>query len=121
MFPTNTLKNYHLLRDRYYCPQMKTLEKKRGVAPGPLCSRYYSLGPFVQFLREDQIYAGLTRDDIVQVEYTLSDFTKELNPLMRQWKIDVYKNKVRNLLTPSHFICYGTTNIFRNHFEKLTV
>lgn len=43
MFPTNTLKNYHLLRDRYHRPQMKTLGQKRGVAPGMLCSRYCSL------------------------------------------------------------------------------
>ena len=69
-------------------------------------------------MREDQIYAGLTRDDIVQVEHTLSDFTKELNPLMRQWKIDVCKNKVSNLLTPSHFIRYGSNEYIQKSIRK---
>ena len=108
MFPTITLKSYHPLRDRYHRRKMKTLGGKHGVAPGTLCSRFCSLGQFVQFF-------DLTRDDIVQVERTLSDFTKELNPLMRQREIDVPKNKLRNLLTTSHFICYGN----REYIQKV--
>lgn len=74
--------------------------------------------PSHQFLQKEQIYAGLARHDIVQAQRTLSDFTKELNPLIRQPKIDVRKNKVRNLLTPSHFIRYGSSEYIQKLIRK---
>ena len=111
VFPRNVL-----LWNRDYHSQMKTLGIKRGVAWGMLCYRYCSLGQFVQLLQTQQIDTCLTRENIVQTERTKSDFTKDPNSLIKQQKVYVCKNKVRNLLTPNHFICYGSSN----YFEKLT-
>lgn len=40
-------------------------------------------------------------------EKCMDDFNKELNPLIKQRKVEVRENKRKNLLTADHFIRYG--------------
>ena len=117
MFPVNPLSNLHLLRDYYHRPTFRMIGNKGGVQASTLRSRFVSMNFFIQFLRKQQIFAGMSRIQLSYLEDTISDFNKELNPLIKQRKIDVRREKVRNLLTPTHFINYGRSSCIQGLLE----
>ena len=115
MFPTHPFSNLHLLKHRYHVPMFKMMGKEAGVQSGTLRARYTSLNLFTQFIRRNQIFAGMSRQILHLLDYCISDFNKELNPFIKQRKVDVRQHKVRYLLLPSHFIDYGRSR----HVQKL--
>ena len=114
MFPINALTNLHSLRDNYHYPTFEMIGKTGGVQASTLRSRYTSSGFFVQFLRKNQIFAGLKRFQLQMVEQAMTDFNKDLNPHIKQRKIDVRRDKVKQLFLPSHFIRYGHSEVVQN-------
>ena len=107
VLPLNALSNLHLLRDFYHRPSVASIGKKHGVQASTIRSRYTSLSFFLQFLRKQQVFAGMSRAQIQLLSETITDFNKELNPFIKRRKVDVRRNKVKQLLTPGHFIKYG--------------
>ena len=87
---------------------------KNGVQPGTLRARYTSLSHFINFLRSNQIFAGLSRQHLHLLEEQVNAFSKTLNPSIKQRKIDVRREKVKNLLLPAHFIAYGRSKHVQN-------
>ena len=56
-----------------------------------LRARYVSFGFFLQFLRnlrKQQIFAGMCRSQLVVLNQAIEDFSKELNPLIKQQKVE---------------------------------
>ena len=114
LLPKNAFSNFHLLKHAYHVPSMKIMGTKDGVQAGTLRARYTSLSLFVQFIRRNEIFAGMSRQQLHAFEDTLADFNKELNPYIKQRKVDVRRFKVKNLLLPSHFIAYGRSDHVQN-------
>ena len=114
LFPKNALANLHLLRNFYHVPTYRMIGRKGGVQASTLRSRFTSLTFFIQFVRKQQIYAGMSRNELSHLEKAVEDFNKELNPHIKQRKIDVRRNKVCHLLTPDHFIRYGRSKLVQN-------
>ena len=110
MFPVNGLCNVHLFRDFYHRPNFLRIGREDGVQASTLRARYVSLGFFFQFLRKYQIFAGINRKQMDLIEKSVEDFNKELNPLIKQRKVDVREEKRKNLLTSDHFVRYGRSN-----------
>ena len=115
MLPKNALGNLHLLRHKYHIPQTEKMGTKKGVQHGTLRARYTSLSHFIDFLRSNQIFAGMSRQCLHMLEEQVGAFTKKLNPSIKQRKIDVRREKVRSLLLSRHFIAYGRSK----HVQKL--
>ena len=114
MFPVNPLSNLHLFRDYYHYPSFQMIGKKNGVQASTLRSRYTSLTFFLQFLRKNQIYAGMSRSQLHLLDESITDFNKDLNPHIKQRKVDVRREKVRQLLLASHFVSYGRSEAIQN-------
>ena len=83
------------------------INKKGGVQASTLRARYVSFGFFLQFLRKQQIFAGMSRSQLTVLNQAIEDFNKELNPLIKQRKVEVRQMKRENLLFADHFIRYG--------------
>ena len=107
ILPVHPLSNLHLLRDFYHYPTFQMIGKRDGVQASTLRSRYTSLGFFIQFLRKCQVFAGMSRMQLQVLEQAIGDFNKELNPLIKQRKVTIRGDKLKQLLLPSHFIKYG--------------
>ena len=118
MFPLNPLANIHLFRDFYHRPTYKRIGRKDGVQASTLRSRYVSFGFFIQFLRKNQIFAGMSRMQMQTLEQSVSDFNKELNPHIKQRKVEVRRQKVRQLLRPEHFIAYGQSTFVQGLIKE---
>ena len=52
----------------------------------------------------------MSRLQLKNLEDSISNFNKELIPLIKQRKVDVGRDKIQNLLTPGHFIRYGRSS-----------
>ena len=83
IFPKYALANIHLFRDYYHRPTYKNIGKKGYVQADTLRARYCSLESFIEFLRKNQIYAGMIRAELQILQQTINDFNKEYNPLIR--------------------------------------
>ena len=83
IFPKHALANIHLLRDSDHRPTYRNIGKKGYVQAGTLGTRYCSLESFIEFLRKNQIYAGMSRAELQILQQTINDFNKEYNPLIR--------------------------------------
>ena len=83
IFPKYALAKFHLFRDYYHRPTYKNIVKKGYAQAGTLRTRYCSLESFIEFLRKNQIYAGMTRSELRILQQTINDFNKEYNPLIR--------------------------------------
>ena len=118
MFPVNQLGNIYKFRDFYHVPNFKLVGKEGGVQAGALRARYVSFGFFLQFIRKYQIFAGMNRIQIQTLEQTMSDFNKDLYPLIQQRKVEVRKNKRKNLLTAFHFINFGQSKFVQDLISK---
>ena len=114
IFPKNSLSNVHLLRNHYHVPTFNSMGTEDGVHAPTLRSRYTSLNFFLQFLRTQQIFAGMSRLEISLLSEAINDFNKELNPHVKQRKVDVRRQKVKVLIGPNHFIRYGRSQFIQN-------
>ena len=114
MFPRHPFSNLHLLKKCYHAPNFKVMGTEKGVQSGTLRARYSSMAQFIQFVRRNQIFAGMSRQDLHFIEDAISDFNKCLTPFIKQRKVDVRRQKARNLLLPSHFIAYGKSPHIQN-------
>lgn len=56
----------------------------------------------------------MSRSELQILRQSITDFNKELKPHIKQRKTEVRKNKVCQLLTPSHFIRYGRSKHVQN-------
>ena len=83
IFPKHALANIHLFRDYYHRPTYKNIGKKGYVQAGTLRTRYCSLESFIEFLRKNQIYAGMTRAELQILQQTINAFKKVYNSLIR--------------------------------------
>ncbi|XP_057300018.1 uncharacterized protein LOC130630515 isoform X2 [Hydractinia symbiolongicarpus] len=119
MFPINPLSNMHLLRDYYHRPTFKTIGKKDGVQASTLRARYGSLGMFLQYLRRNEIFAGMSRLQLSSLSQSANDFNKQLNPLVKQRKVEIRKNKCKQLLRPTHFIKYGESKFVQHLISQV--
>ena len=91
--------------------------KPNGVQAGTLRSRYTSLSFFIQFLRKQQIFAGMSRFDLSNIENAISDFSKELHLHIAQRKVEVRRNKAKHLLNPEQFFKYGKSKHIQSLME----
>ena len=107
IFPQCALGNIHLFRDFYHRPSFQVINKKDGVQASTLRARYISFGFFLQFLRKQQIFAGMSRSQLTVLKQAIEDFNKELNPLIKQRNVEAWQMKRENLLFADHFIRYG--------------
>ena len=82
IFPKHALANIHLFRDFYNRPTYRNIGKKGYVEAGTLRTRYYSLENLIEFLRKNQIYAGMTGAELQILQQTINDFNKGYNPLI---------------------------------------
>ena len=82
IFPVNPLANVYLMEG--YHSETKANINKGGLTAGTLRSRFTSLRFFIQFLRRMQIFAGMSRDQLLILEKSIEDFNKELNPYIKQ-------------------------------------
>ena len=68
------------------------INKKGGMqVHHTLRARYASFGFFLQFLRnlrKQQIFAGMSRSQLIVLNQAIEDFSKELNPLIKQQKVE---------------------------------
>ena len=111
MFPVSPLSNLHLFRDYYDYPSFQMIGKKNGVQASTLRSKYTSVTFFLQFLREK---SRMSRSQLHFLDESMTDFNKDLNPHIRQRKVDVGREKVRQLLLASHFVSYGKSEAIQN-------
>ena len=118
MIPVNSLANIYKFRDFYHTPLFKSIGKKGCVQAGTVRARYVSLGFFLQFLRKYQIFAGMSRMQIQILEQAMNDFNKDLHPLIQQRKVEVRKNKRKNLLTSMHFINFGQSKFVQDLIKR---
>ena len=118
--PVNALSNLHLLRDYYHRPALRKVGKQHGVQASTIRSRYTSLNFFIQFLRKEQVFPGMSRYQIQLLSEAIDDYNKELNPLIKQRKIDVRRNKFDHLLKPVHFIKYGQSQFVQTLIKSAT-
>lgn len=88
----------HLFKRFYHEPAFNLIGRKGG---------FTSLGFFLSFLRKNLIFAGMTRMQMHLFEEMISDLNKDLNPMIKQRKIEVRANKLKHLMTPVQFIRYG--------------
>ena len=89
--------------------------KKNGVQASTLRSRYTSVAFFLQLLIEKkQIFAGMSRSQVHLLDESLTDFNKDFSPHIKQRKVDVGREKVRQLLLASHFVSYGRSEAIQN-------
>ena len=49
----------------------------------------------------------MSRQQLNLLEKAVEDFNKELNPYIKQRKVEIQMMKLKQLLLPSHFISYG--------------
>ena len=110
ILPQCALGNIHLFRDFYHRPSFQMINKKGGVQANTLRARYVSFGFFLQFLRKQQIFVGMSRSQLTVPNQAIVDFNKELNPLIKQRKVEVRQMKRENLLLADHFIRYGRSS-----------
>ena len=113
IFAQCALGNIHLFRDFYYRPSFQMINKKGRVQVGTLRARHVSFGFFLQFLRKQQNFAGMSRSQLTVLSQAIEDFNKELNPLIKQRKVEVRQMKRENLLSAYHFIRYGRSPSFK--------
>ncbi|XP_057297196.1 uncharacterized protein LOC130626107 isoform X2 [Hydractinia symbiolongicarpus] len=118
MFPVNPMSNIHLFRDFYHRPTFKSIGKHGGVQASTLSSRYVSLGFFIQYLRRNQVFAGMSRVQLQILSDTIKDFNKQLNPFIKQRKVQVRRLKVKHLLHPQHFINFGQSEYVQTLISK---
>ena len=86
-----------------------TMGTKDGVQAGTIRARNSSLSQFIQFARRNQIFIGMTRLSLHHLDDAISDLNKLFQPFIKQRKVDVRREKARNLLHPKHFISYGNS------------
>ena len=89
MSPVNALLNIHLFRDYYHLPTFQSLNTSNGVQAETLKGLMFLWSFFLQFLRKYQVFAGISRDQIRILEQCVNYFNKELNPHVKQRKVDV--------------------------------
>ena len=120
IFPQCALGNIHLFRDFYHRPFFRMINKKGGVQVGILPARYVSFGFFPQFLRKQQIFARISRSQLTVLSQAIEDFSKELNPLIKQGKVEVRLLKRENLLFADHFIRYGRSPFIQKGIKMVS-
>ena len=70
------------------------------------------------------MFAAVNRLQLKYLEDAISDFNQELNSLIKQRKVDVRRDKIRNLLTQNHFIRYGRSSCIQfllSTFENVKI
>ena len=110
IFPINPLSNIHLFRDFYHRPTFKRIGTKTGVQASTLRARFGSLASFIQYLRRNEVFAGMSRMQLSSLAQSIKDFNKQLNPYIKQRKVELRKTKAKQLLRPAHFISYGESS-----------
>ena len=79
MFPINPLYNIHLVRDFYHRPIYKRIDTKNGMQASTLHARSGSLAYFIQYLRRNGAFAGMSRMQLSSLAQPTKDFNKQLN------------------------------------------
>ena len=120
ILPQCALGNIHLFRDFYHRPSFQMINKKGGVQANTLRARYVSFGFFLQFLRKQQIFTGMSRSQMTVLNQAIEDFNKELNPLIKQRKVEVRQMKRENLLFADHFIRYGRSSFIQKMIKMVS-
>lgn len=118
MFPVHPLANIHLFKNAYHTLTFNEMRRKEGVQAGSLRARYVCFRFFIQFLRKNQVFACMNTLQLHLLEESVTDYNKNLNPFIKQRKVEIRKENLKHLLTPLHFIKFGRSDYTQKMIKK---
>ena len=118
LFPEHAFSNPICIEDNYHRISYE-LVGNGGVEANTLRTRFSSLRAFIKFLRRRHIFAGMSRDHFRILEESIEDWNSRLKPLIRQRRIDLRKEKAKQLMTPKHMIAYGRSTFVQKLIKSI--